>query len=100
MPLRNEVTPDICNKYGMIYANSTYYVIPTAEQMIGWLEEQKTIHSINVIGNDYNCDWKYGINLNMPDGYDYLGKEGYHSRKEATLAAIDAALGYLSNNKK
>lgn len=73
---------------------------PTAEQMIGWFEEQKIIHNINIIGNDYDCDWKYEIYLNMPDGYDYIGREDYQSRKEATLAAIDKALEYLKEQKE
>ena len=48
-----------------IKIGSLHYVeIPTAEQMLGWLEDN------------------------------------YESRKEATLAAIDAALEYLINNRK
>lgn len=77
-----------------------FYLLPTAEQMIGWLEEQKLICNVNIIGSDYKINWKYEINLNLPDGYDYIGKEGYNSRKEATLAAINAAFEYLTKNKK
>lgn len=59
--------------------------IPTANQMIGWLEEQ-------------------GINIAIcicADGtyYNFYHKglmKYYKTHKEATLAAIDAALDYLS----
>ncbi len=59
---------------------------PTAEQMIGWLEEQ-------------------GFNFEEARNYtalehDDIGTIGIYerSRKEATLAAIDAALEYLSSS--
>lgn len=67
---------------------------PTAEQMINWLEEQKIYFSITCIGDyvyevwikDNNNNGKVIVNSCVP------------SRKEATLAAIDAAFEYLSNN--
>lgn len=67
-------------------------ILPTAEQMLGWLEDQglelytyKPIDKwvIDISGNDF-C---------------FMVDE-CNSRKEATLAAIDAALEYLSNNQK
>lgn len=70
---------------------NSYPIYPTAEQMIGWLETQGfrfeveycTMYCIMVhINNTYICN---PICTN--------------SRKEATLAAIDATLEYLSNNK-
>lgn len=73
---------------------------PTAEQMIGWLEEQGIIvtiehfhrdygYSISVIKNglDTSIAFQACINSNM-------------TRKEATLAAIDSAMGYLMGIKE
>lgn len=67
-----------------------HYINPTAEQMIGWLEEQ-----------DIHIDVCY----DMPRNYYYTFEYNdviscfYPSRKEATLATIDAALEYLIHNK-
>lgn len=69
------------------------YFVPTAEQMLGWLEEQE-IHII-VVRSDDGFDVTYYYVLN-----ERYGDYNYTSRKEATLAAIDAALKYLTNNKK
>lgn len=94
----NATFADIPNKCEY---DGCYIEIPTAVQMLGWLEEQKDIPNINIISSVYNRDWKYEINLNMPEGYDYLlWKDGYTSRKEATIAAIDAALEYLVKTKE
>lgn len=80
-------------------------IIPTAEQMISWLEEQGMLIDVSFIGTDkpkmqgdkifiYHVfdlnEWKELIPFSRI----------YSSRKEATLASIDAALEYLSNNKK
>lgn len=66
-------------------------VIPTTDQMIGWLEEQETITAINIdyyiTGNAWAC-W-----IKFKEGT--LNKQDFSSRREATLAAIDAALDYL-----
>lgn len=70
-------------------------IIPTAEQMIGWLEEQGILIDIDTEWNKsvlvyvWDCENKSLIN-NVLHG----------SRKEATLAAIDIALDYLIKNKK
>lgn len=68
------------------------YLIPTAEQMIGWLEEQESFSNICIRktmgGNHSSACYCNGETL--------LSKV-FSSRKEATLAAIDAALEYLSN---
>lgn len=65
--------------------------IPTAEQMIGWIEENKYM-SIEVV--------------RTPVGYRYFAYfvEGrkiggrYDTRSEATIEAIDAALEYIENH--
>lgn len=75
---------------------------PTSEQMIGWLES-------NYFGSIEPCkygdgseEWGYRIfdkNMNAILWHNSKDKQLY-SRKEATLAAIDAALECLTNNKK
>lgn len=64
-------------------------IIPTAEQMISWLEE-KGITSIEITFSK-ETKWKFEM---FSEIYDFGAP--YYSRKEATLAAIDAALEYLS----
>lgn len=66
-------------------------VIPTAEQMIGWLEEQEILIDVEM---------RTGITY----VYDRLNKVFIKSikipsRPEAIRAAIDVALNYLTNNK-
>lgn len=73
------------------------FTIPTAEWMINWLEEQENIWKINVD----RCpvlQWYYAIN--SEPSMSIRSNNLYSSRKEATIAAIDAALEYLSINKK
>lgn len=74
-----------------------YAFCPTAEEMIGWLESNSVISEIRIEQN-VSKKWFYTIydELNyLPIGVKYSS-----SRKEATLAAIDAVLEYLSKNKK
>lgn len=70
-------------------------VIPSAEQMIGWLEGQEGISEIKVMRNN-----GWGFQLSSRKHYEEKFECGFHSRPEATLAAIDAALDYLIQNKK
>lgn len=70
-----------------------YAEIPTAEEMVGWLEDQgiNELHLVHVKDGWMTCIFlKNDI---IPDEFTYK------SRKEAILAAIDAALGYLIKNK-
>ena len=84
------------------YANKTkiklYAIIPTAEQMIGFFR------SINIhieIHKDIIDKWSvYGHKISPIEFTVFDRLTGYDSFEEATLAAIDAALDYLSNNKK
>lgn len=71
-------------------------VIPTAEQMIGWLEENN-IENIIVCKKDGG---DYGYTVYHTSHRKPLQRFWFSNRKEATLAAIDAALGYLTKNKK
>lgn len=78
------------------------FVIPTAEEMIGWLEEQG-IH----IEPEYDLTHKYYdfciLDENKPIDEDRtmfnveFGLPSYKTRKEATLSAIDTALECLIN---
>lgn len=75
-------------------------VIPTAEEMIGWLEEQGI--QIVFITDLYNR-WQgllYDIKKPMSEGQHIHQCNYVSTRKEATLAAIDAALEYLGNLKQ
>lgn len=80
-----------------ILDNSNYAVIPTAEQMIGWLEEQGFRFTIQ----SKNEDITFGFCVRDSKLTEIIDvKGGFHSRKVATLAAIDTALEYLINNKQ
>lgn len=84
---------DIVKKDAYGIGECTILHIPTAEQMLGWLEEQINVREICIqrYGN-----WWYQIYI---DPYFHLEQQGFNTRKEATRAAIDAALEYLSNQK-
>ena len=63
---------------------------PTAEQMIGWLEEQ---------GLHFDFEFITITCCMVQHNGTYLCNPFTGTRKEATLAAIDAALEYLSQTK-
>lgn len=95
---------DVANKeYYEVYhyesRTTTAIVLPTAEQMIGWLEEHGFwyINTTYYVVGDYWC--YHGV---TNGGHDSIGRNisHYNSRKEATLAAIDAALDYLIKMKE
>lgn len=72
-----------------------WYKLPTAEQMLLWLEENN-IHVCIMTHDLGTCGFCYDFEIN-----DFLYPEIVKkSRREATIAAIDAALEFLSNNKK
>lgn len=78
-----------------------FTIIPTVEQMINWLENQDSIDSIIVEKGQYIGDmgeWMYTI-WNKNKMCENSGSD-FPTRKKATLVAIDAALEYLSNDKK
>lgn len=74
-----------------------YVEIPTAEQLIGYIEAQPCIDHIRIFRYNNGWDWSFTIFLS---NYDTIEICHFNSRPEATLAAIDTALEYLSNNKK
>lgn len=74
--------------------------IPTAEQMISWLEEQDVLCDVFPIGDFGNDGFgmRIMIKSRRRDRFESDCKD-YSSRKEATFAAIDAALDFLLNIK-
>lgn len=70
-------------------------VIPTTEQMLCWLEEQGLRFMIGSKQDNYDCI-SYGCVIRHKDSSDVIYiKSHITSRKEVTIAAIDAALDYL-----
>lgn len=79
--------------------NGATYIIPTVEQMITWLEERNI--KCFIIPDIYEDD-SYNIQINdklVTTGHSQYSYPCYDTRKEATLAVIDAALEYLTNQK-
>lgn len=72
----------------------TLAIIPTVEQLIGWLEE----HGVTIEAVKCETCW-FGRAYNDND-ITFFNKGRFVSRKEASLAAIDAALEYLINKNK
>lgn len=66
----------------------------TAEQMIGWLEEQNLRVTLHV-----NCFDKWCSRIYTSDVMLAFITSWFDTRQEATLAAIDAALDYLIKQK-
>lgn len=90
----------ICDKYHFLVIGEKCYNNPTTEQMLGWLEENTEVKRINIVrGIDEHYYWDIFTRKKIASSYSGY-TDGDFSRKDATLAAIDAALGYLMNNKK
>ena len=86
--------PLVNRKYISDLQTYTAIIIPTAGQLIGWLEEQNILIEYTRFMGKYACRL-----LELHDNGErnlHIQKIG-SSRKEATLAAIDAALKHLSN---
>ena len=81
---------------GIYNDGKTFYYLPTAEQILNWLEEHKLQIVITVSSTDRWIPIIYETSSSHPL---YIG-ENTDSRVKATIAAIDAALEYLSDNKK
>lgn len=84
-----------------------HFMLPTAEQMLGWLRQEHNIHaridcegSENYVVQLQFINSRKDINIENPNYKGIIGHKGYPSAPEATLAAIDVALEYLSKNKK
>lgn len=76
--------------------------IPTAEQMIGWLEEQGISVKAMCFSwcNENKPTWQVHAYQSTTNFWDEIAFGHSESCKEATLSAIDAALDYLSKNKE
>ena len=78
--------------------NGEFYLIPTAEQMIGWLESNPQIHHITVWKECVRWDYTFCYKQDgIVKRFD-IGSSG--NRLEATIAAIDAALEFIQNLKQ
>lgn len=85
-------------KYHQTIIDDMVYCIPTAEQMMGFFRS-KNIHI--VIHKDVVDDWSaYGHEIAPIEFTVFDRLVGFNSFEEATIAAIDAALNYLTNNEK
>lgn len=83
-----------CSDNIELLSNGLYAIIPTAEQMVCWLEEQGLIVTTDI---GFTTEWYSYVKRNR----ELLFLEHrFSTRKEATLTAIDAALDYLTNHKK
>lgn len=87
------IPDDTAEKWHLCKLGNETYCIPTAEQILGWLEEQG-VH-ISIIYDD--CTYRPEVR-DVDDGF-INNDEYFNSRQEATLVAIDVALKYLSNEK-
>lgn len=113
LKFKNAITRDDIPHFieGEVMKDWTLFFCPTAEEMLGWLEETYDLH-INI---DYRRNYADDADGNIVDEWYYYcfflsiadncfyGEDTldeYSSRKEATLAAIDAALDYLENLKQ
>lgn len=84
--------------------NKEVYRCPTVEQMLGWLEEQGIAVYAFVDNNEKEyTGWSYEVVKDFKNGgwKNTLAVPDitFNSYKEATLAAVDVALEYLSNKK-
>ena len=90
------IPDDTAKSWNLCKLGSKPFVIPTAEEMIGWLEEQEGIRTIDIYSS---FGWHYRVKTTDDYVNDWI-KGVKNSRQEVTLSAIDAALDYLSKRKK
>lgn len=95
-PIYNMQSNISVNGCGWFDYKGKSYLCPTAEQMIGWLNEQDILVSI-LFGYEVSEKWAFDIDGN--EWIEFTSGE-YNSRKEATIAAIDTALDYLLNKNE
>lgn len=76
-------------------------IIPTAEQMIGWLECISTIQlQIDKQMVERGTRYRIWVREECKPFSDIIVMHDYPTRKEATLAAINVALDYLIKTEK
>ena len=109
-PIEKDCSAHLHDPYRTTYIDGCsyckYYCNPTAEEMMGWLEDKRIIIIfMPTIKDDGSYRWVahvwYFQDENFQDEIVWIDSENlsHLSRKKVTLAAIDAALEYLSNNK-
>lgn len=85
------------------WQNCDAYYIPTAAQMIGWLESKKGLKYF-CVEKDYDLESeKYSDTYSWRVVFNdtsFFSEDCYETRQEATIAAIDAALEYLTEKSK
>lgn len=93
---------DEYQKKGIIFLSNGFsamaYIIPTAEQMKGWLRTKGFAFGITEYNDGFN-DHVFWRVANNQDKRWYKSDNKLKDPKEAFLAAIDAALEYLSKKK-
>lgn len=95
-----EIASDV-NKHTVLCRKRQYHtyaeiVIPTGEEMIGWLENHKNITAIEI--THFGSHWFAHVTTTTPGCS--LCMDCFQTRKEATLVAIDMALNYLIKQKE
>lgn len=83
-----------------MYIDKTIFLIPTAEQLIGFMFKHKGLQALRIIHYPESNRWGYtliikmhSIGVTLSENKDQL----FSSQPEATLGAIDAILDFLKN---
>ncbi|MBQ0073094.1 MAG: hypothetical protein KBT34_02745 [Prevotella sp.] len=99
LPHSFSLPKETLDKCKFVDITNAYLKIPTAEQLIERLESKKEIHEIEIatVDDEYGQGWYYCVF--DKDICNVRFDRDFSSQKEATLAAIDAALEYLTNKK-
>lgn len=98
-PIRKKAYPiEILDKCYLINHKGQVRIIPTAEEMINWLEEQGIfIDYVRVMG-------RYGYRLlqlyENGERNLHIQQQDFNTHKDVVLSAIDSALNYLIESKK
>lgn len=88
---RGQISDETAKKWDMFNVGIVTYRLPSAEEMIGWIESNTHITQILIDG----MEGTWGYRIYKVTTSDALEANCYKTRKEATIAAIDAALDYL-----
>lgn len=77
-----------------------FKIIPTAEQMIGWLRTKGCTPYVYPVRRDEKSVLYARLRINLSDGGVSDAFHGFGEDYSIILAAIDAALEYLTNKKQ
>ena len=99
-PISNAVGMiDIVNKKYFFDSKGNFIIIPTAEQMIGWLRTKGFAFGITEYNEDLNDYVSWQVE-NKRDKKWYISGDKLKSLNDAVIAAINAALDYLLTKNK